>query len=206
MVPMIAAAAPAVLDLPIRIVLVGAIATVGLTHDGAGRVRLAALRTRAFPRAAALLLVAGGLAVPLALSTPYLDPLAIAIGWIGLTLGQNLAATTPQALRQRSPRSPVRPSQTRHPPSGQKYSHEALTNPLPEYRHPFPGGVSCGVAFGGALVDLCHRRRHPNLVLSTDTCVRRWMRSPSRDWRSASCTGPHRARAGFGQATGSGRT
>jgi hypothetical protein len=47
---------------------------------------LAALRAHAFPRAAALWLLAGGLAGPLALSTPYQIPLAIAIGWIGLTL------------------------------------------------------------------------------------------------------------------------
>ena len=47
---------------------------------------LAALRACAFPRAAALLLLAGGLAGPLALSTPYQIPLAIAIGWIGVTL------------------------------------------------------------------------------------------------------------------------
>jgi hypothetical protein len=87
-VPMIGTAAPAALDLPISgSVLVGAIATVGLYTMGWTLFGLAALRTRAFPRAAALLLVAGGLAGPLALSTPYQIPLAIAIGWIGLTLG-----------------------------------------------------------------------------------------------------------------------
>jgi hypothetical protein len=84
--PMIATAAPPVLDLPISgSVLVGAIATIGLYTMGWTLFGLAALRTRAFPRAAALLLVAGGLAGPLALSTPYQIPLAIAIGWIGLT-------------------------------------------------------------------------------------------------------------------------
>jgi hypothetical protein len=67
--------------------------TVGWTLFG-----LAALRTRAFSRAATLLLVAGRLAGPLALSTPYQIPLAIAIGWIGLTLvsdsgNQQTAAT-----------------------------------------------------------------------------------------------------------------
>jgi hypothetical protein len=101
-VPMIASAAPAVLDLPISgSVLVGAIATVGLYTVGWTLFGLAALRTRAFPRAAALLLVAGGLAGPLALSTPYQIPLAIAIGWIGLTLvsdsrSQQTVATRPE--------------------------------------------------------------------------------------------------------------
>ena len=86
-VPAIATAAPAVLDLPLSgSVLVGAIATVGLYTVGWTLFGLAALRAHAFPRAAALLLLAGGLAGPLALSTPYQIPLAIAIGWIGLTL------------------------------------------------------------------------------------------------------------------------
>lgn len=98
-VPTMATAAPAVLDLPISgSVLVGAIATVGMYTVGWTLFGLAALRTRAFPRAATLLLVAGGLAGPLALSTPYQIPLAIAIGWIGLTLvsdsgSQQTAAT-----------------------------------------------------------------------------------------------------------------
>ena len=98
-VPTMATAAPAVLDLPISgSVLVGAIATVGMYTVGWTLFGLASLRTRAFPRAAALLLVAGGLAGPLALSTPYQIPLAIAIGWIGLTLvsdsgSQQTAAT-----------------------------------------------------------------------------------------------------------------
>jgi hypothetical protein len=86
-VPAIATAAPAVLDLPLSgSVLVGAVATVGLYTVGWTLFGLAALRAHAFPRAAALLLLAGGLAGPLALSTPYQIPLAIAIGWIGLTL------------------------------------------------------------------------------------------------------------------------
>lgn len=98
-VPTMATAAPAVLDLPISgSVLVGAIATVGMYTVGWTLFGLASLRTRAFPRAATLLLVIGGLAGPLALSTPYQIPLAIAIGWIGLTLvsdsgSQQTAAT-----------------------------------------------------------------------------------------------------------------
>ena len=85
-IPRIATEAPEVLDLPISgSVLVGAIATVGLYTVGWTLFGLAALRAHAFPRAAALLLLVGGLAGPLALSTPYQIPLAIAIGWIGLT-------------------------------------------------------------------------------------------------------------------------
>jgi hypothetical protein len=101
-VPMIASAAPALLDLPISgSVLVGAIATVGLYTVGWTLFGIAALRARAFPRAAALLLLAGGLAGPLSLSTPYQIPLALAIGWIGLTLesesrSRHTAANPPQ--------------------------------------------------------------------------------------------------------------
>jgi hypothetical protein len=100
-VPRIAGAAPAVLDLPISgSLLIGAIATVGLYTVGWTLFGLAALRARAFPRPAAFLLLAGGLAGPLALSTPYQIPLAIAIGWIGLSLrsesrNRHTAATPP---------------------------------------------------------------------------------------------------------------
>jgi hypothetical protein len=87
-IPTIAIEAPEVLGLPVSgSVLVGAIATVGLYSVGWTLFGLALLRARTFPRPAALLLLAGGLAGPLALSTPYQIPLAIAIGWIGLTLG-----------------------------------------------------------------------------------------------------------------------
>jgi hypothetical protein len=86
-VPIIATEAPEVLDLPPSgSLLVGAIATVGPYTVGWVLFGLAALRARVTPRAAALLLIAGGLAGPLALSTPYQIPLAIAIGWIGLAL------------------------------------------------------------------------------------------------------------------------
>jgi hypothetical protein len=86
-VPVIATAAPAVLDLPISgSVLVGAIATVGLYTMGWTLFGLAVLRAGIVPRPAAVLLLVGGLAGPLALSTPYQIPLAIAIGWIGVTL------------------------------------------------------------------------------------------------------------------------
>jgi len=86
-IPMIATAAPAVLDLSLSgPLLVGAIATVGLYTVGWTVFGIAALRAHAFPRIAALLVLVGGLAGPLALTSPYQIPLAIAIGWIGLTL------------------------------------------------------------------------------------------------------------------------
>ena len=85
-IPMIATAAPAILDLPLSgPLLVGAIATVGLYTVGWTVFGIAALRSRAFPRIAALLVLVGGLAGPLGLTTPYQIPLAIGIGWIGLT-------------------------------------------------------------------------------------------------------------------------
>ena len=85
--PMIATAAPAILDLPLSgPLLVGAIATVGLYTVGWTVFGIAALRADAFPRIAALLVLVGGLAGPLALTSPYQIPLAIAIAWIGLTL------------------------------------------------------------------------------------------------------------------------
>ena len=89
-IPRIATKAPEVLNLPPSgSVLVGAIATVGLYTVGWTLFGIAALRARAFTRAAGLLLLAGGLAGPLALLTPYQIPLAIAIGWIGYTLERN---------------------------------------------------------------------------------------------------------------------
>jgi hypothetical protein len=86
-IPKIASEAPEVLGLPPSgSALIGVIATVGLYTVGWILLGVAALRARTFPRAAALLLLVGGLAGPLALSTPYQVPLAIAIGWIGLSL------------------------------------------------------------------------------------------------------------------------
>jgi hypothetical protein len=115
-VPTIATAAPAVLDLPPSgSLLVGAIATVGPYTVGWTLFGLAALRARVFPRAAALLVIAGGLAGPLALSPPYQIPLAIAIGWIGLTLAsesrrRHTAATTrPEGNPRSTRRAEVRP-------------------------------------------------------------------------------------------------
>jgi hypothetical protein len=101
-IPMIAAAAPAVLDLPLSgPLLAGAIATVGLYTVGWTVFGVAALRARTFPRIAALLVLVGGLAGPLALTTPYQIPLAIAIGWIGLTLA-------PESRRRHTATTPAR--------------------------------------------------------------------------------------------------
>jgi hypothetical protein len=96
-IPRIATKAPEVLGLPPSgSVLVGAIATVGLYTVGWILFGLAALRARAFPRAAGLLLLlTGGLAGPLVLLTPYQIPLAIAIGWIGYTLERESPASAP---------------------------------------------------------------------------------------------------------------
>ena len=114
-IPIIAAEAPGVLDLPPSgSALAGVIATVGLYTVGWTLFGLAALRARAFPLAAGLLLLAGGLAGPLALSTPYQIPLAIAIGWIGLTL-------QPESRRPRTATSgALRPSATSHRPAEQR--------------------------------------------------------------------------------------
>jgi hypothetical protein len=111
-IPKIATEAPEVLHLPPSgSALAGVIATVGLYTVGWTLFGIAALRARAFPRAAGLLLLAGGLAGPLALSTPYQIPLAVAIGWIGYTLGSESrsprTAATPPPPGQ--PRLPVRP-------------------------------------------------------------------------------------------------
>jgi hypothetical protein len=94
-IPKIATVAPAVLGLPPSgSVLLGAVATVGLYSVGWTLFGLATFRARVVPRPAALLLIAGGLAGPLALSTPYQIPMAIAIGWIGLSLEREEAEVT----------------------------------------------------------------------------------------------------------------
>ena len=109
-IPKIAAEAPEFLDLPPSgSALVGVIATVGLYTVGWTLFAVAALRVRAFPRAAALLLFIGGLAGPLALSTPYQVPLAIAIGWIGLTLRSESLSRQTAASQTSSRWAEVRP-------------------------------------------------------------------------------------------------
>jgi hypothetical protein len=86
-VPSIATEAPHVLELtPGGSVLAGAIATVGLYSAGWILFGLALFRAATVPRAAATLLIIGGLIGPLALTTPYQVPLAAGIGWIGYRL------------------------------------------------------------------------------------------------------------------------
>jgi hypothetical protein len=103
-IPMIATEAPEFLDLPPSgLVLAGVITTVGLYTVGWTLFAVAALRARICPLPAALLLLAGGLAGPLALSTPYQIPLAIAIGWIGLTLQSESRHPRTNTTRARPP-------------------------------------------------------------------------------------------------------
>ena len=184
-VPTIATAAPAVLDLPLSgSVLVGAIATVGLYTVGWTLFGIAALRAHAFPRAAALLLLVGGLAGPLALSTPYQIPLAIAIGWIGLTLRAGIShqAGTPPLHRQ-GPRL-----------TEQRSSNEALKT----HRHPCPCGRGLRHRIGGARVHVCRRGRRPGprshrsvRALGDGRAAHPGLGARHR------ARGPHRARAGL---------
>jgi hypothetical protein len=86
-VPTIATAAPEVLQLsPSGSVLAGAIVTLGVYTAGWVLFGVATLRAGAIPRPAAVLLIVGGLAGPLALSAPYQIPLAVAVGWIGYAI------------------------------------------------------------------------------------------------------------------------
>ena len=174
-VPMIATAAPAVLDLPLSgSVLVGAIATVGLYTVGWTVFGIAALRARAFPRAAALLLLAGGLAGPRPVDAVP-DP-----------AGDRDRLDRPhlesESDRRTQPRSPHR-----HGPrlTEQRYSHEALT----AHRHPFPCGSGLRHRVGGARIHVAAADDGPDLA-AIDRYVRSEMdaqRIPA--WRSASCTG-----------------
>lgn len=97
-VPLIGAEAPAVLELPPGgSLLVGAAISVALFASGWIMFGVAALRSRAFSRPAAVLLVVGGACGILALSTPYQVPLAIAVGWIGFSLRGPLQHSIPIA-------------------------------------------------------------------------------------------------------------
>jgi hypothetical protein len=99
-IPKIATEAPEILGLPPSdSLLAGVIATVGLYTVGWTLFGLAALRGRAFSLPATVLMVLGGLAGPLVLLTPYQVPLAIAIGWTGLTLSSNSRVAAGAAVR-----------------------------------------------------------------------------------------------------------
>lgn len=104
-VPMIGAQAPDVLRLPPGgSVLAGAVITSSVFAAGWILFGVAALRSGAFSRPAAILLVMGGACGILALSTPYQVPLAVAVSWIGYTLQRSsqLQAPTVPVTRQAS--------------------------------------------------------------------------------------------------------
>jgi hypothetical protein len=85
--PRIAAVAPEVMSGAITgSMAVGAAATFGLFAVGWIVFGIATFRANVFPRPAAGLLIVGGLVGILAGSTPYQVPLAIAVGWIGVSL------------------------------------------------------------------------------------------------------------------------
>ena len=85
--PQIAAVAPQVMSGAITgSMAVGAAATFGLFAVGWTIFGIATFRASVFPRPAAALLIIGGLVGILAGSTPYQIPLAIAVGWIGVSL------------------------------------------------------------------------------------------------------------------------
>jgi hypothetical protein len=85
--PQIAAVAPEVMSGAITgSMAVGAAARFGLFAVGWTTFGIATFRADVFPRPAAALLILGGLVGILAGSTPYQVPLAIAVGWIGLSL------------------------------------------------------------------------------------------------------------------------
>ena len=93
-VPTIASAAPAVLDLPLSgPLLVGAIATVGLYTVGWTAVRPRGASHRPPPRRGSVAARRRLRGPPCGPSTPYQIPLAIAIGWIGLTLRPGISSS-----------------------------------------------------------------------------------------------------------------
>jgi hypothetical protein len=112
-VPMIGAHAPDVLTLPPGgSLLAGAVITSTLFAIGWILFGVAALRSGAFSRPAAVLLIVGGAFGFLALSTPYQVPLAVAVGWIGYTLRRRsqlevpvVPATRPASELTRAPSS-----------------------------------------------------------------------------------------------------
>jgi hypothetical protein len=86
-VPRLSVVAPDVLNLPPGgSIVAGAGITAGLFAVGWVMFGVAVLRSGAFSRPAAILLVAGGAIGLLGLSTPYLIPLAVAVGWLGYTV------------------------------------------------------------------------------------------------------------------------
>jgi hypothetical protein len=87
-VPIIAAQAPGILHLaPGGSLLTGALITVGSFAVGWILFGLAVFRSGIFSRSAGgLLIIGGACGAPLALSSPYQIPLAMAVGWLGVAL------------------------------------------------------------------------------------------------------------------------
>jgi hypothetical protein len=86
-VPRLAAVAPDVMTGAITgSMAAGAGATFGLFALGWALFGVASFRAGVYPRPAAALLIIGGVVGILAGSTPYQIPLAIAVGWIGISL------------------------------------------------------------------------------------------------------------------------
>jgi hypothetical protein len=93
-VPALAAQAPQILaEPPGASVLAGAVATIVFCTAGWIMFGIAAFRAAVFPRPAAVLLVVAGLAGVLTLWTPWQIPLAVAVGWIGVSLRRCAAST-----------------------------------------------------------------------------------------------------------------
>jgi hypothetical protein len=99
-VPAIAAESPEVLRVaPGGSLIAGAVVTTSFYSVGWVLFGVATLRARVFPRPAAVLILVAGLAGPLALSTPYQIPMAIAFGWIGYSLRDAARNPHPKAGR-----------------------------------------------------------------------------------------------------------
>jgi hypothetical protein len=97
--PLIASQAPELLmTAPSGSILIGAAATFGSFALGWVIFGIATFRAAVFPRGAAALMVAGGVAGVLALSAPFQIPLALAVAWMGASLlGSTTAVAEPAA-------------------------------------------------------------------------------------------------------------
>lgn len=94
--PQIAVLAPELLKTaPSGSILIGAAFTFGSFAIGWVIFGIATYRARVFPRGAAILTVIGGVVGILALSAPFQIPLALAVGWMGISL---LGAGAPEPV------------------------------------------------------------------------------------------------------------
>lgn len=119
-VPAIAAQAPSILTAPPGgSTLVGIVTTIAAFTAGWTLFGIAALRANVCPRPPAVLLILGGAAGVLTLSTPWQIPLAVAVGWMGITLHRSALSTDagnvqdrghPNAEPNSDPMTAVRPT------------------------------------------------------------------------------------------------